>query len=107
MKKLLHVTLIALSLATVFASASLANTTSNDEYEFTALYNDVLVEFPAKISHEDCNTYARLQNKIDLRLDVLQYDQDISKAECSHPDADQKASQLKVNRILEEISFDG
>ncbi len=107
MKKLLNISLIALSLVTIFASGALASEKPADEYEFTALYNDVVVEFPSEVSHEECTTYAKLQNKIDLTLNVLQYDEDITKAECSHTNHEQNVAAKKVNRILEEISFDG
>ena len=107
MKKLLNVSLIALSLVAIFATAGLAAEESADEYEFTALYNDVVVEFPAEISHEECSNYASLQNKTDLTLTVLQYDEDITEPECSHPDHEQQVASQKINRILEEISFDG
>ncbi len=107
MKKLMNVSLIALSLVAIFATAGMAAETSADEYEFTALYNDVIVEFPGEVSHEDCNISAALQNRIDLTLSVLAYDEDISATECSHPDSEEQAASQNVNRILEEISFDG
>ena len=107
MKKLINVSLVALSLVAIFASASLATEKSADEYEFTALYNDVVIEFPGEINHEECSLYASQQNKIDLALSVLNYDEDITEPECTHPDHEQQMAAQNVNRILEEISFDG
>ncbi len=107
MKKLTNVSLIALSLVALFATAGFAAETSADEYEFTALYNDVVIEFPSDLSHEDCNRYAALQNSIDLTLSVLEYDLDINDSSCSHPDQAQKVAAKNINRILEDISFDG
>ncbi len=106
MKKLHNTTVIALTLITVFASASLASV-SADEYEFTALYNDVVIEFPAPVSHEDCNNYAVLQNRVDRTLDAFEYDLDISEAECTHQDSARELAKLKVERSLSELGFDG
>ena len=67
----------------------------------------MVIEFPIEISHEECSVYASLQNKVDLALNVLEYDEDITEPECSHPDHEQQVAAQNVNRILEEISFDG
>lgn len=106
MKNLLKTTVVTLALVTIFASASMANTVA-DEYEFTALDNDVVIEFPGTVSHEECNNYAILQNRIDLALDALDYDQNISAEECTHPDHAQNMANLNVERTLADLGFDG
>ena len=107
MKKLLNVSLIALSLVALFATAGLANENTADEYEFTALYNDVVVDFPSPISPEECSVYASLQNRVDQATNILQYDTVANATTCSHPDQAAEMAAQNVNRILEEISFDG
>ncbi len=106
MKNLLKTTVITLALVTVFASASLAGTPI-DEYEFTAMDKDLVIEYPAPVSHEECNNYAALQNKIDLTLDAFQYDQDISADECAHPDHARNVAGLGVENTLNDLGFDG
>ncbi len=103
---MLNPTVIALALVTIFASVSLA-ATAVDEYEFTAMDKDLVIEFPAPVSHEECNNYAALQNKVDLTLDAFQYDQDISAAECTHPDHARNVAGLGVENTLNDLGFDG
>jgi len=105
MKKLTKTTVITLALVTVFASAALA--TSADEYEFTALDKDVVIEYPAPVSHEECNEYAAQQNKIDVALDAFQYDLDISASECIHPDHASDMTSLELETTLNDLGFDG
>jgi hypothetical protein len=107
MKKLLNTTLIALSLVTVFASASLAIDENADEYEFTVLYNDVEVEFPGEVSKEECDDYSRLQNRTDLTVQAFQYDTQISEVECDHLNHGQKLANKKIENILNDLGFDG
>ena len=106
MKNLLNTTVIALALVTIFASASLANI-SEDEYEFTALDKDVVIDFPAPASQEDCNNSAILQHRIDLALSSFQYEVDINAEECTHSDHAQNLASLDVERTLNDLGFDG
>jgi len=106
MKNLLNTTAVTLALVTIFASAALAGTPA-DEYEFTALDNDVMIEYPSSVSHEDCNSYAALQNQVDLVLSAFQYDSDISEAKCAHPEHAQELADLNLEQTLVELGFDG
>ena len=106
MKNQLKTTFTTLALLTIFASVSYA-TPPADEYEFTALDNDVVIEYSSPLSLHECNSYAALQNRIDLVLEPLQYDVEISKKECSHPVQSQIQAELKVERMLTELGFDG
>ncbi len=106
MKNLLNTTVTTLALVTIFASASFAGTPA-DEYEFTALDKDVVIEFPAPVSMEDCNNAAALQHRIDLVLSAFEYDVDINEAECTHPDHSRNVAGLDVETTLSDLGFDG
>lgn len=107
MKKQLNITLIALSLVTIFSSAALSATPSADEYEFTALYNDVVVQFPAEQSKADCDRSAHRQNTVDVRLSAFQYDTNITKPNCCGQDEIRSEKQDELEKTLEDLSFDG
>ncbi|MCP4292936.1 MAG: hypothetical protein GY780_14010 [bacterium] len=107
MKKLMNITLIALSLVALFATSGFAAESMVDDYEFTAIDNGVTISIEAPASHEECNSYASLQNEIDLALESLNYDTDISAKECAHADKNEEANAEKIYRLLESISFDG
>ncbi len=107
MKKLVNTTLIALSLVTIFASAALASDRTADEYEFTALYNDVEVQFPGEASKAECDQYSSLQNRIDRTLEAFQYDIQINEVECAHLSHAQQAASKTIENRLDELSFEG
>ncbi len=106
MKNLLNTTVVALALITVFASASFANI-SHDEYEFTALDKDVVIDFPAPLTLEECNIAAALQHRVDVALSSFQYEVDINETECSHADHSQNLNGMNVESILTDLGFDG
>ncbi|MCP4290394.1 MAG: hypothetical protein GY780_00995 [bacterium] len=107
MKKFTNVSLIALSLVALFATSGFAAESMVDDYEFTAIDNDVTIEIDVPASHEDCNSYASLQNEIDLALDILNFDSEITAKECAHTDTQDEANAEKIYLVLENISFDG
>lgn len=106
MKNLLKTTVVTLALVTVFASAAMA-TISDDEYEFTALDKDVVIDFPAPVSQDDCNKSAILQHRIDLVLNAFQYEVDINEEECIHTAHTQNLDGLNVESVLADLGFDG
>jgi len=106
MKNLIKTTISTLALVTIFATAALA-VAPVDEYEFTALDKDLVIAFPAPVSHEQCNEYAALQNSVDLALDTFQYDLDISASECIHPEHPRSVASMDVEETLNNLGFDG
>lgn len=104
MKKLMNVTLIALSLTAVFASAAVADTLWADEYELN--YANVGTLQSAPYSKAECDRQAELQNKVDLALQPLQYDVVIAEPECNHDNHRDEVAGSLVDQALASLSFD-